>query len=62
MGHKSPRSRAKSKGKLAEKLRKAEKAARAKAIKEREPFQGLQIRPTASFFDEAGKQEPGENN
>jgi len=58
----APRSTSTSKGKLAEKLRKAEKAARAKAIKERENFRGLQIRPTSSFFDEAGKQEPGENN
>jgi len=58
----SPQSESKSKGKLAEKLRKAEKIARAKAIKERAPFRGLQIRPTSSFFDEAGMQEPGENN
>ena len=47
---------------LVEKLRRAEKEARRKAIKERERFRGLQIRPTASIFDDAEKQEPGENN
>ncbi|MBH1939936.1 BCCT family transporter [Mobilitalea sibirica] len=47
---------------LAKKLKKAEKEARKKAIKERPPFKGLQIRPTVSLFDKNGKQEPGENN
>lgn len=47
---------------LAKKLKKAEKEARRKAIKERPPFKGLQIRPTVSLFDEEGRQEPGENN
>ncbi|MFW5838690.1 MAG: BCCT family transporter [Bacillota bacterium] len=47
---------------LAKKLRKAEKEARVKAIKNRKPFKGLQIRPTVSLFDEAGRQEPGETN
>ena len=47
---------------LAEKLKKAEKEARRKAIKERERFKGLQIRPTASFYDDAEKKEPGEDN
>lgn len=47
---------------LAQKLRKAEKQAREKAIKEREKFRGLQIRPTASFFDDAEHKEPGEDN
>ena len=47
---------------LAKKLKKAEKEARVKAIKNRRPFKGLQIRPTVSLFDEAGRQEPGENN
>ncbi len=51
-----------SKRALAKKLRKAEAEARKKAIKERNPFKGLQIRPTASLFDEAGKEEPGERN
>ncbi|MFP4286764.1 MAG: BCCT family transporter [Candidatus Izemoplasmataceae bacterium] len=47
---------------LAKKLKKAEKDARVKAIKNRKPFKGLQIRPTVSLFDEAGRQEPGETN
>lgn len=47
---------------LAKKLRQAEAEARRKAIKERQPFKGLQIRPTSSLFDEAGKEEPGERN
>ncbi len=51
-----------SKRALAKKLKKAEAEARKKAIKERKPFKGLQIRPTASLFDEADRQEPGENN
>lgn len=51
-----------SKRELAKKLRRAEAEARRRAIKERRPFKGLQIRPTASLFDEAEKQEPGENN
>ncbi len=51
-----------SKRELAKKLKKAEAEARKKAIKNRKPFKGLQIRPTTSLFDEAGRQEPGENN
>ncbi len=51
-----------SKKALAKKLKKAEAEARKKAIKDRPPFKGLQIRPTASLFDDAGKEEPGENN
>ncbi len=47
---------------LAEKLKRTEKEARKKAIKNRKPFKGLQIRPTVSLFDEADRQEPGENN
>jgi len=47
---------------LAQKLINAEKKAREKAIKEREQFRGLQIRPTASFFDDADAKEPGEGN
>ena len=47
---------------LADKLKQAEKEARRKAIKERERFKGLQIRPTASFYDDAEKKEPGEDN
>ncbi len=47
---------------LARKLKKVEAEARRKAINEREQFRGLQIRPTASFFDDADRQEPGEGN
>jgi len=54
--------RIESKRELAKKLKKAELEARKKAIKNRPPFKGLQIRPTTSLFDEAGRQEPGENN
>ncbi|MDY7091862.1 MAG: BCCT family transporter [Acidobacteriota bacterium] len=50
------------KGELARKLKAAEQAARKKAIQEREKFYGLQIRPTATFFDEADRKEPGEGN
>ena len=51
-----------SKRELAKKLKRAEKQAREKAIKEREKFFGLQIRPTASLFKEAEAKEPGEDN
>ena len=48
---------------LAEKLHKAEKAARDKAIREREKFRGLQIRPTATLLDgEKEEREPGDRN
>jgi choline/glycine/proline betaine transport protein len=47
---------------LADKLKRAEKEARRKAVNERERFTGLQIRPTASLFDDAEKKEPGEGN
>ncbi|NJP07987.1 MAG: BCCT family transporter [Chloroflexaceae bacterium] len=33
-----------------------------KAIHEREPFYGLQIEPSASFYDEAGGRKPGDRN
>ncbi|MBD3219607.1 BCCT family transporter [bacterium] len=49
-------------GALARKLRRVEQEARRKAIKERDKFTGLQIRPTASFFNDADKKEPGEDN
>lgn len=51
-----------SKKKLVKRLKKAEREARIKAIKNRKPFKGLQIRPTVSLFDEADRQEPGEKN
>lgn len=53
---------AKEKRELAEKLKHAEKEARRKAVKERQRFRGLQIRPTASFYDDAETREPGEGN
>ena len=56
------RKKLQSKLELVKKLKKAEAEARKKAIKEREPFKGLQIRPTSSLFDEKGKKEPGEDN
>lgn len=63
MTHETDPQDAASKRSLADKLKRAEKAAREKAIKERETFRGLQIRPTASFFDDdAEHKEPGENN
>lgn len=48
--------------KLAKKLEKIEGDARKKAIRDRNPFKGLQIKPTASFFDDADNREPGEDN
>ena len=47
---------------LTEKLRHAEKVAREKAIKEREKFRGLQIRPTATLLDGKPSREPGDRN
>jgi len=62
MSHYVDEQDAQTKQALAEKLKKAEKEARHKAISERERFKGLQIRPTASFYDDAEKKEPGEDN
>ncbi|MGC9452054.1 MAG: BCCT family transporter, partial [Oceanipulchritudo sp.] len=62
MTHEVHPEEAASKRSLAQKLKRAEKIAREKAIKEREKFRGLQIRPTASFFDDAEAKEPGEDN
>ena len=53
---------AKARAELAKKLRKAEAEERRKAIRERGKIKGLQIRPTASYFDEAEQKEPGEGN
>lgn len=47
---------------LAKKLRKEEVEARKDAIKNRERFKGLQIRPTVSLFDKEGREEVGERN
>lgn len=62
MGHLTDEKQAESKRRLAEKLIQTEEATRAHAIKDRKPFKGLQLRPTASFFDNANKREPGEGN
>ena len=62
MSHYTDEQSAHSKQELAGKLIKAEKNARHKAIQERERFLGLQIRPTASIYDNAEKKDPGENN
>ncbi|MDG5816190.1 BCCT family transporter [Chitinispirillales bacterium ANBcel5] len=50
------------KRKLFQRISRIEKNARSKAIKDRKPFQGLQVKPTASFFDDSKRREPGENN
>jgi choline/glycine/proline betaine transport protein len=47
---------------LAKKLKKAEDIARSTAMKNRKPFEGLQIQPTASFFNDSKKQVAGKNN
>ncbi|MCG8334393.1 MAG: BCCT family transporter, partial [Proteobacteria bacterium] len=47
---------------LAEKLKIVESEAREKAIKNREKFMGLQVKPSASFYDDADSKEPGEGN
>jgi len=62
MSHYVDEQEARTKQELVTKLRRAEKEARRKAINNRDRFRGLQIRPTASIFDDAEKQEPGENN
>ena len=45
---------------LAEKIKKAEEEARKKAIANRERFFGLQIKPTASYYNDAEEREPGD--
>lgn len=62
MGHLVDDKKAKSKKQLAKKLIEAEERTRTKAIEERKQFKGLQFAPTASFFDDADKKEPGEGN
>jgi choline/glycine/proline betaine transport protein len=51
-----------SKAILAEKIKRAEEEARKKAIANRERFFGLQIKPTASYYDDADEREPGDRN
>jgi len=49
-------------GKAIEMARRHWREQKKKAIKERRTFQGLQIIPTASYYDEAHGHKPGENN
>ncbi|MEJ2426260.1 MAG: BCCT family transporter [Candidatus Thiodiazotropha sp.] len=53
---------ARAKREFARKLKKIEKEARRKAIRDRDLFKGLQIAPTASFEDDAGGRRPGDTN
>ncbi|MGM0443854.1 MAG: BCCT family transporter [Fibrobacterota bacterium] len=53
---------ARQKRKLLQKIERIENRARSKAIRDRKPFRGLQIKPTASFFDDAELREPGQDN
>ncbi|MEN8140763.1 MAG: BCCT family transporter [Thermodesulfobacteriota bacterium] len=62
MSHLTHEQDAHQKQELAEKLRIAEEEARRKALVERERFRGLQIRPTASCYDDAEIREPGDGN
>ncbi len=62
MSHLTNEQSAREKKALAEKLKRVEKETRNKAIRERDRFIGLQIRPTASFEDDAEEREPGDRN
>ena len=62
MSHLTHEQSAREKKALADKLKRVEREARRKAIRERDRFVGLQIRPTASFEDDAEGREPGDNN
>ncbi|MGM0460825.1 MAG: BCCT family transporter [Fibrobacterota bacterium] len=62
MGHLTDQNDARQKRKLIQKMDRIENRARKKAIRDRSPFKGLQIKPTASFFDDAEKRDPGEGN
>jgi choline/glycine/proline betaine transport protein len=62
MSHLTHEQSAREKKALAEKLKRIEREARRKAIRERDRFIGLQIRPTASFEDDAEGREPGDTN
>ncbi len=59
MEHIKNKHEAASKRAQARKIERAEFEARRKAIRNRTPFKGLQIRPTASLFDDAEQREPG---
>lgn len=62
MSHEVDPEDARSKRNLAQKLKDAERKAREKAVRERDSFKGLQIRPTASLLDNADRREPGDGN
>ena len=62
MSHLTNEKLARQKKALAEKLKRVEKETRNKAIRERDRFIGLQIRPTASYEDDAEEREPGDGN
>jgi choline/glycine/proline betaine transport protein len=62
MSHLTHEQSAREKKALADKLKRVEKEARRKAVRERDRFIGLQIRPTASFEDDAESREPGDTN
>ncbi|VGO22988.1 hypothetical protein SCARR_05087 [Pontiella sulfatireligans] len=62
MSHISDEKAAREKKELARKLQLVEKEARRKAITERKKIKGLQVEPTAAFYDDAEKREPGDRN
>lgn len=62
MSHFIDKEKAKEKSLLANELKKVEDEARKRAIKDRQPFKGLQIHPTASLEDDAPNWEPGDDN
>jgi choline/glycine/proline betaine transport protein len=62
MSHLQDEETVKKKISLSEKLKVIEEKVRSRAMKNRVPFEGLQIKPSASFFDDAPAQEPGEDN
>jgi len=62
MSHLTHESSAREKRAFARKLKRIEAEAREKAIHDRERFVGLQIKPTASYEDDAEGREPGDTN
>jgi choline/glycine/proline betaine transport protein len=62
MTHYTDERTAQEKRALARRLKQVEREARRKAIRERDRFVGLQIRPTASVEDDAPRREPGDDN
>jgi choline/carnitine/betaine transport len=62
MSHLTHESGARRQRELARKLKRIEDEARRRAVRERDRFVGLQIRPTASFEDDAAGREPGDTN